>query len=69
MKAGIIKSAGRRSNRALFLLGGRNPLLLPTLYAIHVDHASGRTRSDRLQVCCHWPIAERRVPMFPRHRT
>src|SRR5437667_5651010 len=37
--------------RGLLLLGGRDLLLLPTLYAVRLDHASDRTRSAGVQIC------------------
>src|SRR5439155_12622887 len=37
--------------RGLLLLGGRDLLLLPTLYAVRLDHASDRTRSAGVQNC------------------
>ena len=33
------------------MLGGRDLLLLPTLYAVRLDHASDRTRSAGVQNC------------------
>ncbi len=33
-----------RFDRGLLLLGGRDLLLLPTLYAVRLDHSSDRTR-------------------------
>ena len=42
----------RRFNRSLLLLGRRDCLLLPTLYAVCLDHARDRTTSIRVQDRC-----------------
>ena len=42
---------GGALNRGLLLLGGRDLVLLPTLYAVRLDYASHRTRSAGIQNC------------------
>lgn len=41
----------RRSDRGLFLLGGRHFIFLPPLRAVRLDHVSDRARSSPVQDC------------------
>ena len=51
---------GGALNRGLLLLGGRDLVLLPTLYAVRLDYASHRTRSAGIQNCRDWSVVSSR---------
>ena len=50
----------RRPDSCLLLLGGRDLVLLPTLYAVRLDRVSDRTHSAGVQNCRDWSVVSSR---------
>ena len=52
-----------RLNSCLLLLGRRDLVLLPTLHAVRLDRAGGRSHSARVQNCCNWLVMVARAAL------